>query len=137
MRLGFLSSGRSRAGLRLVLAGLVLVGVASVSVTGLYSARWPERALQPSRGPSSPRPTPLLPASAASMAYDPATGNMILFGGANNSGFFGDTWTWDGTTWTQQSPANSPPAALAPPWPTTRLPGTWSLRRREQLRLPQ
>jgi hypothetical protein len=23
---------------------------------------------------------------------------------------FGDTWTWDGTTWTQQRPATSPPA---------------------------
>jgi hypothetical protein len=44
------------------------------------------------------------------MAYDPATGDMVLFGGGSNSGLLNDTWTWDGTTWTQQSPATSPPA---------------------------
>jgi len=37
------------------------------------------------------------------------TGNMVLFGGATSSGIFlNDTWTWDGTTWTQQSPPVSP-----------------------------
>jgi hypothetical protein len=53
----------------------------------------------------------------ASMAYDDATGTVVLFGGAArpNSGggftrIFGDTWTWDGTTWTQQAPAASPSA---------------------------
>jgi uncharacterized repeat protein (TIGR01451 family) len=43
------------------------------------------------------------------MAYDPATGNMVLFGGGGDSAVLGDTWTWDGTTWTQQTPATSPP----------------------------
>ena len=38
------------------------------------------------------------------MAYDVATGNVVLFD------FNGHTWTWDGTTWTRQSPATSPPA---------------------------
>ena len=48
---------------------------------------------------------------AASMAYDPATGNMVLFGGrANNFNPLGDTWTWNGTTWSRVSPAMSPPA---------------------------
>ena len=46
----------------------------------------------------------------ATMAYDPATGDMVLFGGDNGSGAVGDTWTWNGTTWTEQSPATSPPA---------------------------
>ncbi len=45
----------------------------------------------------------------ATMAYDPATGTAVLFGGEGN-GKLGDTWTWDGTTWTQQAPATSPPA---------------------------
>ncbi len=47
-----------------------------------------------------------------SMAYDAATGNMVLFGGGTlSSGISrGDTWTWDGTTWTHQHPATSPPA---------------------------
>jgi hypothetical protein len=44
-----------------------------------------------------------------SMAYDTATGTVVLFGG-EGSGPSGDTWTWDGTTWTQQHPATSPPA---------------------------
>src|ERR1035437_6129727 len=48
----------------------------------------------------------------ASMAYDPATGQMVLFGGVyyNSSGIFGDTWAYNGTTWTQQFPTHSPPA---------------------------
>jgi hypothetical protein len=48
-----------------------------------------------------------------SMAYDAATGQVVLFGGdgsTNSSGYLGDTWTWNGTTWTQQSPATSPSA---------------------------
>jgi len=53
--------------------------------------------------------------SFASMAYDAATGTAVLFGGEtepgdNNSA---DTWTWDGSAWTEQSPATSPPARSA------------------------
>jgi len=40
------------------------------------------------------------------MAYDPATNQLILFGG---DGASNDTWTWNGTTWTQLSSATSPP----------------------------
>jgi hypothetical protein len=46
------------------------------------------------------------------VAYDAATGNVVLFGGANG-GVFNATWVWDGTTWTQQHPATSPPAQAA------------------------
>jgi len=44
-------------------------------------------------------------------AYDTATGAVVLFGGVNagNTNNLNDTWTWNGTTWTQQSPATSPP----------------------------
>jgi hypothetical protein len=45
----------------------------------------------------------------ASMAYDPATGQLVLFGGYNTTnGYLSDTWTWNGTTWAQQSPVTSP-----------------------------
>src|SRR5580698_2915361 len=44
------------------------------------------------------------------MAYDPATGQLVLFGGEGNSGVLADTWTWDGSTWTELSPATSPSA---------------------------
>lgn len=47
---------------------------------------------------------------AAVGAYDPATGQFILFGGYSNSGLLGDTWDWTGTDWTQLAPAISPPA---------------------------
>ncbi len=48
----------------------------------------------------------------ASMAYDPATGQLVLFGGHDDTlGVYpGETWTWDGSTWTELSPATSPPA---------------------------
>jgi hypothetical protein len=47
----------------------------------------------------------------ASMAWDPASGHVLMFGGA--SSFFtsvGGTWRWDGTSWTQLTPAASPSA---------------------------
>lgn len=58
--------------------------------------------------------------SQEAMAYDPATKDVVLFGGINSTGntkVLNDTWTWDGADWTQRHPANSPPernnAALA------------------------
>ena len=46
------------------------------------------------------------------MAFDAFNGNTVLFGGADIGGFpptaFSDTWTYDGTDWTQQNPASSP-----------------------------
>jgi len=50
--------------------------------------------------------------SSASMAYDPATGDMVLFGGVSTSGYINDTWTWNGTTWTELFPATSPPSRI-------------------------
>jgi hypothetical protein len=54
--------------------------------------------------------------SEAAMAYDPATGNMVLFGGQGGvtvtvqSG----TWAWDGSNWARQHPKTSPPARDLP-----------------------
>jgi hypothetical protein len=39
------------------------------------------------------------------MAYDAATGQVVLFGGGHNNypgDHWGDTWTWDGSDWTQR-----------------------------------
>lgn len=44
------------------------------------------------------------------MAYDAASGQTILFGGATGLGPSNETWVWDGTNWTQLAPATSPPA---------------------------
>ncbi|HZS14580.1 MAG TPA: endo-1,4-beta-xylanase [Candidatus Dormibacteraeota bacterium] len=50
----------------------------------------------------------------AGIAYDPVHQQVVLFGGETVSGstFFDDTWTWNGTTWTQQQPTVSPPTRL-------------------------
>jgi hypothetical protein len=44
------------------------------------------------------------------MAFDPATGQLVLFGGNNGTGNLNDTWIWTGSTWRQQSPSVIPPA---------------------------
>jgi hypothetical protein len=51
----------------------------------------------------------------ASMAYDAATGTVVLFGGENRRARVPrDTWVWDGSTWTQQHPATSPRGRIYP-----------------------
>ncbi|MEK3720078.1 cadherin-like beta sandwich domain-containing protein [Paenibacillus sp. FSL H8-0034] len=51
----------------------------------------------------------------AQLAYDGE--QLVLFGGYTGSGNsktpLGDTWLWNGTTWTQAQPAQSPPAAYS------------------------
>jgi len=45
------------------------------------------------------------------MAYDAATGDVVMFGGVERfTGTYGGTWTWNGSAWTQQHPAVSPPS---------------------------
>lgn len=65
-----------------------------------------------------PRWTQLMPAThptvreGAAMAYDSVRGVTVLFGGRDSSTFpatyFGETWEWTGTVWTQRAPAHSP-----------------------------
>jgi hypothetical protein len=54
------------------------------------------------------------PRQGQGMAWDGAAGNIVLFGGnegyISDGPYLNDTWTWDGTTWTQQFPPVSPPA---------------------------
>jgi hypothetical protein len=42
------------------------------------------------------------------MAYDPVSSKVVLFGGYGPSGYFADTWTFDGTSWVKQSPSAAP-----------------------------
>jgi hypothetical protein len=52
------------------------------------------------------------------MAYDDATQQIVLYGGQSATPTGGvldllsDTWTWDGTDWTQRAPATSPPPTI-------------------------
>lgn len=56
------------------------------------------------------------------MAYDSARGQIVMFGGyasqqaqsCSGCGFYNDTWTLNGATWTQLTPAASPPARWYP-----------------------
>jgi uncharacterized protein (TIGR03437 family) len=51
------------------------------------------------------------------MAYDSAQSQVVLFGGTGYSGgltSLNDTWVWDGSNWTQESPQNSPPFRNGP-----------------------
>lgn len=45
--------------------------------------------------------------SEAAMAYDAATGTVLLFGGSHGRAL-SDTWAWDGFTWTKQHLAAHP-----------------------------
>jgi hypothetical protein len=45
----------------------------------------------------------------AASADDPATGQLVLFGGTNGS-YLGDTWTWNGTAWSLVSSTGGPSA---------------------------
>ena len=47
------------------------------------------------------------------MAYDAATGTVVLFGGRRAGLAVNDTWVWNGATWTRQFPKTSPPARTA------------------------
>lgn len=47
-----------------------------------------------------------------SMAYDRARQRIVLFGGlfiGTSTIYYGDTWEWDGTAWSNVTPINSPP----------------------------
>src|ERR1700730_14415171 len=55
------------------------------------------------------------PRAGAATAFDANTGTTVLFGGMGASGPLHDTWTWDGSAWTQQHPAHNPPSAVMGP----------------------
>ena len=44
------------------------------------------------------------------MVFDAARGEVVLFGGGSRFGqaTFSDTWAWDGSNWTQRTPALAP-----------------------------
>jgi hypothetical protein len=94
------------SGQHLVACGDIPIPVTSPPTPGLPVAGWSQAA------------TPLAPParSSAALAYDGATQQVVLFGGIMTCqstcpagpGLFGDTWTWDGKTWTQLHPLQLP-----------------------------
>lgn len=49
------------------------------------------------------------PRMAAVIAQDPIRKDVVLFGGISDNWVVQNTWTWDGTSWTEQNPATQPP----------------------------
>jgi hypothetical protein len=47
------------------------------------------------------------------MAYSPAGGRVVMFGGFDGSGYLNDTWTFDGTLWHHISTSVAPPPRAA------------------------
>ncbi len=41
--------------------------------------------------------------------FDPIRQNVVLFGGLSDNWVVQNTWTWDGTDWTERFPATQPP----------------------------
>jgi cysteine-rich repeat protein len=59
-------------------------------------------------------PDPLPPArTGATVASDPLRGRMVLFGGLDELVVHGDTWEWDGASWTERLPIGPRPAPRA------------------------
>ncbi len=86
----------------------VTIGLCSIlSILALSQAA----TAHPSSQTGAPRASVAGPSGRYSMgmADDAATGQVVLFGGEDsNYNYLGDTWTWDGSAWTQQYPVDSP-----------------------------
>jgi hypothetical protein len=96
------------SGWRTLRAGAATLAAAAVLAAGSSAV-----ASASSQAPDWAKETPAdhpSPRIATSMAYDAANGTVVLFGGYTSRGSdVAGTWTWDGTTWTRQTPAASPP----------------------------
>ncbi len=99
---------------RIVIAGTAAMAMSGV--LGMAPAAWASSAPVPAWTQQHPAASPPARRDAA-IAYDAATGTVVLFGGNSTQSHsnLGDTWTWDGTTWTQQHPAASPPVREGAP----------------------
>jgi hypothetical protein len=89
-----------RPALLVALLALLVVAIPGSAVAAAPSSDWTRQTT--AHSPSV--------RSGASMAFDQATGKIVLFGGGDFRDHFSDTWTYDGTDWTQQTTAHSPPA---------------------------
>ncbi len=59
----------------------------------------------------SPTTSPTCCRDSGEMAFDPAIGKAVYFGGdGSGANSLGDTWTWDGSNWAQVTSSPSPPA---------------------------
>ena len=85
-------------------ASIVLTPTAAAAQTTTASSTWTSL---------NPNPTATNTPSGrdgAAMAYDPATNQVVLFGGYTGNGYGQSTWVWNGSSWTQvNTPTNQTP----------------------------
>ena len=87
---------RPRYAVAVLLVFAMLSGFAVAGDTA--SATWVQ--LTPANSPSA--------RAVSTMAYDPVSQKLVMFGGFNDTTYLNDTWTWDGTTWTQENTPVAP-----------------------------
>jgi hypothetical protein len=70
------------------------------------------RRIRPDTGRCANRwvPTAIPGRRKTAMAWDPVRQRLVLFGGDLGGELARDTWEWDGSSWSQKTPASSPPA---------------------------
>jgi hypothetical protein len=89
-----------------LVAAILTLAIVATLVVGAHALR--------STAPVPTRPSPSLvppsPRYSASMVYDQATLELVLFGGADRTGVLNETWTWDGKNWRLHHPRIVPRA---------------------------
>ncbi|MGH9126546.1 MAG: Kelch repeat-containing protein [Acidimicrobiales bacterium] len=99
------------AGVDVLFGGIGSAGTALGDTWSWNGSAWTQLAKAPAPAPTA--------RTGAAMTFDAARGDIVLFGGASTgsggttSGLQADTWTFDGTNWTQQTPGSGPPARTA------------------------
>jgi len=85
---------------------LVLFGGSTDYGTNYYNTTWLWNGKTWQKAHPRTRPAAR---DSASMAFDPKSHQLVLFGGEDPNSYFNDTWTWTGSNWDQLKPRRSPP----------------------------
>lgn len=99
------------------LAGVLCCAIVSVALGLVVGATAPAAAAPPTAARwTLLRPRQKPEARLSAMVYEPVRQSVVLFGGWQGTialPVFDDTWVWNGSKWTEQSPATTPPARFA------------------------